>query len=89
MDWIDYFFKLLGIDGRCLKQRWRTGLPDVHGHGCVWSCYLSVAFGISWGDEGNEAKQCCPGIISALCSRSLLAQSLRLQVSLMFLCHSG
>jgi len=37
MDWIGYFFKSLGIDGRGLKQRGGTGLPDGHGHGCVCS----------------------------------------------------
>lgn len=70
------FFKSLGIDGRCLKQRRVTSLADVHGHGCVCTSCLSVFFGLSCWDEGNEAKgnECCPRIISVLISRSLLAQ---------------
>ena len=78
------FFKSIGIDGRCLKQRWGTGLPDVHGHGCVCSSYLSVFFGLSCWDEGKEAKQCCPRIILALCSRSLLAQKSHRTLSVSF-----
>lgn len=67
MEWIGSFFYSLGVDGRCLKQRWWARLPGVHGMAVCAALTLHSSLGSALGMRAGKQSDAASGAFQAIC----------------------